>query len=77
MKSFTRAVSKLMSRYADTPMDFADATLVLLGEALEVFDIVTLHRRGFSTYRPRRSKHFSLYRICGSGFQPDSSRMSG
>ena len=42
---------QLMRRYADTPMDFADATLVLLSERLRVFDIVTLDRRGFSTYR--------------------------
>lgn len=46
----------LMKRYADTPMDFADATLVLLSEALEVADILTLDRRGFSTYRTRRGK---------------------
>ena len=35
--------------------DFADATLVLLAEAIGVRDILTLDRRGFSTYRtPRR-----------------------
>ncbi|MEX2499655.1 MAG: hypothetical protein WD397_12370 [Wenzhouxiangellaceae bacterium] len=46
----------LMERYADTPMDFADATLVLLSEALEIADILTLDRRGFSTYRTRQGK---------------------
>ncbi|MCY3863178.1 MAG: hypothetical protein OXG34_08865 [bacterium] len=35
----------------DTPMDFADATLVLLAERLAVSDILTLDRRGFNTYR--------------------------
>jgi predicted nucleic acid-binding protein len=44
----------LMEKYIDTPMDFADATLVLLAEALDVRDILTLDRRGFSTYRTRR-----------------------
>jgi predicted nucleic acid-binding protein len=46
-----RAAAGLMDQYADTPMDYADATLVLLAEVLEVFDILTLDRRGFSTYR--------------------------
>jgi len=55
-----KTASNLMNRYSDTPMDFADATLVLLGEALEVFEIVTLDRRGFSTYRARGNKHFRL-----------------
>lgn len=50
----------LMEKYADTPMDFADATLVLLAEALDVHDILTLDRRGFATYRTRRRKHFRL-----------------
>jgi predicted nucleic acid-binding protein len=43
----------LMEKYADTPMDFADATLVLLAEALGVQDILTLDLRGFSAYRAR------------------------
>jgi len=50
----------LMERYADRPMDFADATLVLLAEGLDVRDVLTLDRRGFSTYRTRRGKPFRL-----------------
>ena len=46
-----RAAARLMGRYQDTPMDFADATLVLTAEALGVHDVLTLDRRGFSTYR--------------------------
>jgi hypothetical protein len=42
--------AELMARYDDTPMDFADATLVMLAEALGVGDILTLDRRGFSAY---------------------------
>jgi hypothetical protein len=52
--------SKLMEKYADTPMDFADATLVLLAEALYVNEILTLDRRGFSAYRTRRRRHLRL-----------------
>jgi predicted nucleic acid-binding protein len=55
-----REAAKLMAKYGDTPMDFADATLVLLAEALYVPDIVTLDRRGFSAYRTRRRRHFRL-----------------
>jgi predicted nucleic acid-binding protein len=52
--------ARLMETYADTPMDFADATLVLLAEALDVRDILTLDRRGFSTYRTRRRRSLRL-----------------
>lgn len=55
----TEAVS-LMEKYADTPMDFADATLVLLAEGLDVPEIFTLDRRGFSTFRTRRGRSFRL-----------------
>jgi predicted nucleic acid-binding protein len=46
----------LMEKYADTPMDFADATLVLLAEGLDAHRIFTLDRRGFSTFRTRRGR---------------------
>ncbi len=48
-----REAAALMERFADTPMDFADATLLLLAEALGVHDILTLDRRGFAAYRTR------------------------
>jgi predicted nucleic acid-binding protein len=50
----------LMETYADTPMDFADATLVLLAEGLQVHRILTLDRRGFSTYRTREGRPLEL-----------------
>ena len=52
--------AQLMHKYRDTPMDFADATLVLLGEALSVGEIMTLDRRGFATYRTRQRRHFRM-----------------
>jgi uncharacterized protein len=54
------AAAALMERYADTPMDFADATLVLLAEAIEVYEVFTLDRRGFSAYRARGRNAFHL-----------------
>lgn len=50
----------LMEQYSDTPMDYADATLVLLAERLEVYEIATLDRRGFSTFRTSGGKPFVL-----------------
>jgi predicted nucleic acid-binding protein len=55
-----REAARLMERYSDTPMDFADATLVLLAGVLEVFDVLTLDRRGFSTYRTAEGRGFRL-----------------
>lgn len=51
-----REVALLMQRFADIPMDFADATLLLLAEALDVHDILTLDRRGFAVYGTRDNR---------------------
>lgn len=53
--------SRLMRSYADTPMDFADATLVLAATLLKIPDILTLDERGFRTYRFARNRPFRLY----------------
>jgi hypothetical protein len=50
----------LMEKYSIVPMDFADATLVLLAEALDLRDVLTLDRRGFATYRTRQRRAFNL-----------------
>lgn len=55
-----RSAAEAMRKYRDTPMDFADATLVLLSEELGVREILTLDRRGFSTYRTSRGGAFHL-----------------
>jgi predicted nucleic acid-binding protein len=54
-----RAAS-LMRTYSDTPMDFADATLVLLADQTGVHEMLTLDRRGFSTYRTAKNHRFRL-----------------
>lgn len=41
----------LMSQYADLPMDFADATLVVLAEELGTSFVFTTDRRDFEIYR--------------------------
>jgi predicted nucleic acid-binding protein len=42
---------ELMVRYADHPMDLADASLVVLAESLKLHTIFTIDRNDFSTYR--------------------------
>jgi len=54
------AAAEMMNRYGDTPMDFADATLVMLSEQTGVTDIFTLDRRGFSTYRTSKGAALRL-----------------
>src|SRR5262249_27540019 len=53
--------AELMNKYGGTPMDFADATLVLLSEEVGTTDIFTLDRHGFSTYRNAKGKEFRLF----------------
>ncbi len=50
----------LMEKYSDTPMDFADATLVQLSGEVGTNQIVTLDRRGFRTYRTSKGQSFEL-----------------
>jgi uncharacterized protein len=49
---------ELMERYADLPMDLANASLVVLAEHLEHGQILTVDRRDFSTYRWKNSNPF-------------------
>ncbi|NJM44845.1 MAG: PIN domain-containing protein [Alkalinema sp. RU_4_3] len=49
---------ELMERYADRPMDFADASLVVLAEHLGHGRILTVDRSDFSTYRWNNNQAF-------------------
>jgi len=55
-----RAAAILIEKYADVPMDFADATLVLLADFYGTGDIVTLDERGFRAFRFQRRRAFHL-----------------
>jgi predicted nucleic acid-binding protein len=50
----------LMGKYADTPMDFPDATLVWVAEQIGTDKILTLDRRGFSAFRFGKNQRFKL-----------------
>jgi len=51
-RDFVRIIS-LMAKYADVPMDFADATVVAASERLGIRDVATL------------DSHFVVYRLHG------------
>jgi predicted nucleic acid-binding protein len=53
-----RAVQALMRRYANVPMDFADACLVQMADELGTGEIVTLDP-DFAIYRWRRKRRFA------------------
>lgn len=53
------AVEKLMKKYQDLTMDFADGSLVGIAQDLGIYDVVTFDKTHFSVYRIGR-KPFSL-----------------
>ena len=46
-----RAISARMLRYRDTPMDFADASLLWLADRLDTRSVLTIDERGFGAFR--------------------------
>lgn len=53
----------LMAKYEDLPMDFADATIVVLADTLGTTTVFTLDRRDFGIYRVGRRKLTLLPRL--------------
>lgn len=54
---------ELMRKYADHPMDLADASLVAMAEAENLHKVFTIDRRDFAAYRIKRghrSRAFDL-----------------
>lgn len=55
-----RRMAELMDKYADLPMDFADASLVAVAERLGLERIFTIDRADFSVYRLHGKKRFTI-----------------
>ena len=51
-------LSAMMRKYADRPMDLADASLVWLANKTGVTDIITIDRADFAVYRTAKRKAF-------------------
>jgi len=54
------ALDTLMTRYADRPMDFADATLVHVAQRESISTILTIDHDDFETYRIGRRGRFRI-----------------
>jgi len=54
------ALHALMSRYADRPMGFADATLVHLANRESLNAVLTIDQADFATYRLAGKKRFRV-----------------
>ena len=54
-----KRIFALMQQYADLPMDFADASLVLLAEHLGHGRVLSTDKRDFHTYRWKNTQPFS------------------
>jgi predicted nucleic acid-binding protein len=50
----------LVGQYSDLPMDYADATLVVLAEELGTNLVFTTDRRDFGVYRTRTRRSFEV-----------------
>ncbi len=55
-----RRCRALVSQYADLPMDYADATLVVLAEELDTHLVFTTDRRDFGVYRVKGRRRFEV-----------------
>lgn len=54
------SIRELMTRYADRPMDFADATLVYLAKREGLSTIFTVDQADFDTYRIEGRRRFRV-----------------
>ena len=53
-------VKNLMKKYADLPMDFADATIVCLATETGMHNIVTFDKKNFGIYKLPKKKTFTI-----------------
>ena len=60
--SLARAL-ELMQKYADHPMDFADASIVVAAEVLRTTSVFTLDRSDFSSYRARMGRTQKRFQV--------------
>ncbi len=55
-----RKTKNLMRKYADLPMDYADATLVCFAMDTGIQNIVTFYKKDFTIYRSHGKKKFKI-----------------
>lgn len=52
--------TEILTKYADSKLDFVDATIVALAERENITQILTFDRRDFSIIRPQHCDYFEL-----------------
>ena len=55
-----KKAKKLMKKYADLPMDYADATLVCLATETKIKYMVTFDKKNFAIYKLPQKKSLTL-----------------
>ena len=60
-----RRCRELLEQYADLPMDFADASLVVLSEELQTNLVFTTDQRDFHVYRAAGNRPFDVLPVVG------------
>jgi predicted nucleic acid-binding protein len=55
-----KKTKNLMKKYADLPMDFADATIVCLATETRMQNVVTFDRKDFTIYRLPKNHSFTI-----------------
>jgi uncharacterized protein len=53
-------VAEILDRYADSRIDFAEASVMAVAERLSIVTVLTLDRQDFSLFRPRHCDGFVL-----------------
>lgn len=51
-------LAQLVRKYADRPMDLADASIVWLANKTDITDVITVDRADFAVYRTQKRKTF-------------------
>jgi predicted nucleic acid-binding protein len=64
-ETFLARAFELMHRYADHPMDLADASLVVAAEATRATKVFTLDKKDFATYRARIGRSWRRLTVLG------------
>ncbi len=53
-------ISEILGQYADSQLDFVDATIIAIAERQNISRILTLDRRDFTIIRPRHCPYFEI-----------------
>ena len=52
--------AQILERYADSRVDFVDATVAAVADNRQITTILTLDRRDFQIVRPKHAPHFEI-----------------